>query len=140
MALDPHPCPEIIYWAADSKQLVIAQPDRVRPASQALLIIQLAKEILPRLFKHDKLSSFGRQLNVNCSQFQAESDADLRYMASHECSLVDNSKTQRAMFPMLQSGVVSPPSLDRDMTDDRSDIDSHVHPRRDPQHQASSCT
>jgi hypothetical protein len=29
MALDPHPCPEIIYWAADSKQLVIAQPDRV---------------------------------------------------------------------------------------------------------------
>jgi len=30
MALDPHPCPDIIYWAADSKQLVIAQPDRVR--------------------------------------------------------------------------------------------------------------
>jgi len=29
MALEPHPCPEIIYWAADSKQLVIAQPDRV---------------------------------------------------------------------------------------------------------------
>jgi len=29
MALDPHPSPEIIYWAADSKQLVIAQPDRV---------------------------------------------------------------------------------------------------------------
>ena len=29
MALEPHPCPEIIYWAADSKQLVIAQPERV---------------------------------------------------------------------------------------------------------------
>jgi hypothetical protein len=29
MALEPHPCPEMIYWAADSKQLVIAQPDRV---------------------------------------------------------------------------------------------------------------
>jgi hypothetical protein len=36
MALDPHPCPEIIYWAADSKQLVIAQPDRVCLASQQL--------------------------------------------------------------------------------------------------------
>ncbi|KAL7419400.1 hypothetical protein Q5752_006238 [Cryptotrichosporon argae] len=50
--LDPHPCPEIIYWATDSRQLVIAQPDR------------LAKEVLPRLFKHDKLASFGRQLNI----------------------------------------------------------------------------
>lgn len=30
MALDPHPCPEVIYWAADSKQLVVAQPERVR--------------------------------------------------------------------------------------------------------------
>lgn len=29
LTLDPHPCPEIIYWAADSRQLVIAQPDRV---------------------------------------------------------------------------------------------------------------
>ena len=29
LALDPHPCPEVIYWASDSKQLVIAQPDRV---------------------------------------------------------------------------------------------------------------
>ena len=29
MALDPHPCPDVIYWAADSKQLVIAQPERV---------------------------------------------------------------------------------------------------------------
>ncbi|OCF37476.1 hypothetical protein I316_00600 [Kwoniella heveanensis BCC8398] len=52
LALDPHPCPEVIYWAADSRQLVIAQPER------------LAKEILPRLFKHDKLASFGRQLNI----------------------------------------------------------------------------
>ncbi|RSH83817.1 hypothetical protein EHS25_005432 [Saitozyma podzolica] len=52
LALEPHPCPDVIYWAADSKQLVIAQPDR------------LVKEVLPRLFKHDKLSSFGRQLNI----------------------------------------------------------------------------
>ncbi|KAK4684838.1 hypothetical protein P7C73_g5324, partial [Tremellales sp. Uapishka_1] len=52
LAMDPHPCPEIMYWANDSRQLVIAQPDR------------LAKEVLPRLFKHDKLASFGRQLNV----------------------------------------------------------------------------
>lgn len=29
LALDPHPCPEVIYWAVDSKQLVIAQPERV---------------------------------------------------------------------------------------------------------------
>ncbi|WWD00386.1 hypothetical protein V866_007298 [Kwoniella sp. B9012] len=52
LSLDPHPCPDIIYWASDSKQLVIAQPDR------------LAKEILPKLFKHDKIASFGRQLNI----------------------------------------------------------------------------
>ncbi|WVQ97903.1 hypothetical protein IAU59_005020 [Kwoniella sp. CBS 9459] len=52
LAIDPHPCPEVIYWASDSKQLVIAQPGR------------LAKEILPRLFKHDKIASFGRQLNI----------------------------------------------------------------------------
>ncbi|WVF69852.1 hypothetical protein IAT40_004633 [Kwoniella sp. CBS 6097] len=52
LALDPHPCPEIMYWASDSRQLVIAQPDR------------LAKEILPKLFKHDKIASFGRQLNI----------------------------------------------------------------------------
>ncbi|CAD6585258.1 MAG: hypothetical protein TREMPRED_004084, partial [Tremellales sp. Tagirdzhanova-0007] len=52
LALDPHPCPEVIYWAADSRQLVIAQPNR------------LVKEVLPRLFKHDKLASFGRQLNI----------------------------------------------------------------------------
>jgi len=63
-----------------------------------------------------------------------------RYMAFHECSLVDNSKTQRAMSPMLQSGVVSPPSSDRDLTDVRPDIDSYVHPHRDPEHQAPSCT
>ncbi|WWD22186.1 hypothetical protein CI109_106677 [Kwoniella shandongensis] len=50
--LNPHPCPDIIYWAADSRQLVIAQPDR------------LVKEVLPKLFKHDKLASFGRQLNI----------------------------------------------------------------------------
>ncbi|WVW78650.1 hypothetical protein I302_100610 [Kwoniella bestiolae CBS 10118] len=52
LSLEPHPCPEIIYWASDSKQLVIAQPDR------------LAKEVLPKLFKHDKIASFGRQLNI----------------------------------------------------------------------------
>ncbi|WVR04497.1 hypothetical protein IAU60_001501 [Kwoniella sp. DSM 27419] len=52
LALDPHPFPDVIYWASDSKQLVIAQPDR------------LAKEVLPKLFKHDKVSSFGRQLNI----------------------------------------------------------------------------
>ncbi|KAK8846874.1 hypothetical protein IAR55_005964 [Kwoniella newhampshirensis] len=50
--LDPHPCPNIIYWAADSFQLVIAQPDR------------LVEEVLPKLFKHDKLASFGRQLDI----------------------------------------------------------------------------
>ncbi|KAI9635380.1 HSF-type DNA-binding-domain-containing protein [Dioszegia hungarica] len=52
LALDPHPCPDVIYWAADSKQLVIARPD------------ELAKTVLPKLFKHDKISSFGRQLNI----------------------------------------------------------------------------
>ncbi|WVQ69061.1 uncharacterized protein L199_007273 [Kwoniella botswanensis] len=52
LSLEPHPCPDIIYWASDSKQLVIAQPDR------------LAKEVLPKLFKHDKIASFGRQLNI----------------------------------------------------------------------------
>ncbi|WRT64940.1 uncharacterized protein IL334_001880 [Kwoniella shivajii] len=52
LSLDPHPCPDIIYWASDSKQLVIAQPDK------------LAKEVLPKLFKHDKIASFGRQLNI----------------------------------------------------------------------------
>ncbi|ODN79253.1 hypothetical protein L202_03268 [Cryptococcus amylolentus CBS 6039] len=52
LALSPHPCPEVIYWASDSRQLVIAHPDR------------LAKEVLPKLFKHDKLASFGRQLNI----------------------------------------------------------------------------
>ncbi|EIW68827.1 hypothetical protein TREMEDRAFT_63292 [Tremella mesenterica DSM 1558] len=52
LSLEPHPCPDVIYWASDSKQLVIANPDR------------LVKEVLPKLFKHDKLSSFGRQLNI----------------------------------------------------------------------------
>ncbi|WWC59431.1 uncharacterized protein I303_101987 [Kwoniella dejecticola CBS 10117] len=52
LSLDPHPCPESMYWASDSKQLVIAQPEK------------LAKEVLPKLFKHDKIASFGRQLNI----------------------------------------------------------------------------
>ncbi|WVQ75711.1 hypothetical protein IAR50_005341 [Cryptococcus sp. DSM 104548] len=52
LALSPHPCPEIIYWASDSKQLVLAHPER------------LVKEVLPKLFKHDKIASFGRQLNI----------------------------------------------------------------------------
>ncbi|ORY27733.1 hypothetical protein BCR39DRAFT_599265 [Naematelia encephala] len=82
LSLDPHPCPEVIYWASDSRQLVIAQPDRVShgikvninhhhcvPGSivmgnDADETDQLVKEVLPRLFKHDKLSSFGRQLNI----------------------------------------------------------------------------
>ncbi len=29
LALEPHPCPEVMYWASDQRQLVIAQPDRV---------------------------------------------------------------------------------------------------------------
>jgi hypothetical protein len=29
LALHPHPYPDVIYWAADSKQLVIARPDKV---------------------------------------------------------------------------------------------------------------
>ncbi|WWC87115.1 uncharacterized protein L201_002001 [Kwoniella dendrophila CBS 6074] len=52
LSLEPHPCPEIMYWATDSRQLVIAQPDK------------LAKEVLPKLYKHDKIASFGRQLNI----------------------------------------------------------------------------
>ena len=35
MALEPHPCPDVIYWAADSKQLVIAQPERVSTMRKA---------------------------------------------------------------------------------------------------------
>ncbi|WVN87421.1 uncharacterized protein L203_102601 [Cryptococcus depauperatus CBS 7841] len=52
LSLNPHPCPDVIYWASDSKQLVIAQPDK------------LVQQVLPKLFKHDKLASFGRQLNI----------------------------------------------------------------------------
>lgn len=52
LALSPYLCPETIYWASDGRQLVIAQPDR------------LAKEVLQKLFKHDKIASFGRQLNI----------------------------------------------------------------------------
>ncbi|WWC67764.1 uncharacterized protein I206_101676 [Kwoniella pini CBS 10737] len=52
LSLDPHPYPDIMYWGSDSKQLVIAQPDK------------LAEEVLPKLFKHDKIASFGRQLNI----------------------------------------------------------------------------
>ncbi|KAJ9099961.1 hypothetical protein QFC21_003969 [Naganishia friedmannii] len=52
MALQEEPPSTAVYWSADGKQLVVASPG------------QLEKDILPRYWKHNKFTSFGRQLNI----------------------------------------------------------------------------
>lgn len=59
-----------MYWAYDRRHLVIAQPDRVSILMQvqrrwADMYNGLASDVLPKLFKHDKIASFARQLNVS---------------------------------------------------------------------------
>ncbi|KAJ9091590.1 hypothetical protein QFC19_009046 [Naganishia cerealis] len=52
MALQEEPPTTAVYWSADGRQLVVASPS------------QLEKNLLPRYWKHNKFSSFGRQLNI----------------------------------------------------------------------------
>lgn len=74
---------------------------------------QLIKEVLPRLFKHDKMSSFGRQLNVS-SPSSVRWKAILiegRFTVFLDCFLEDNSRILKAMFRMRLFGLVSDPPV-----------------------------
>jgi hypothetical protein len=91
-------------------------------------MVQLAKEILPRLFKHDKLSSLGRQLNVSDLLFRESRSSFSRYMAFRECFQEDSSRMPKAMSLTLQSGVVGPYTYA--ILTLRPDSDPHVYPHR----------